>query len=176
MVANADRLDRLLGDLLDLNQFAHGQLRLVREEVALDELVRDAVAQVELDDHHVVLELEPVSAMVARTKVERIVVNLVVNASVHTPAGTITVRLSQEDDAAILSVEDEGAGVAEPDREVLFEPFRQGQTAPAHRPGTGIGLSLVAAFAELHGGRAWVDEAPGGGAAFRVLLPSAAED
>ncbi|MBW3618853.1 MAG: GAF domain-containing protein [Actinobacteria bacterium] len=176
MMSNADRLDRLLGDLLDLNQFSHGQLRLVREEVALDELVREALAQVELDDHELVLELEPVSAVVARTKVERIVVNLVVNASVHTGSGTITVRLAREGEAAILSVEDEGAGVAEQDREVLFEPFRQGETAPSHRPGTGIGLSLVAAFAELHGGRAWIDEAPGGGAAFRVLLPTAAQD
>ena len=57
-------------------------------------------------------------------------------------------------------------------RDAVFEPFRQGPTATPHSPGTGIGLSLVARFAELHGGRAWVDERPGGGAAFRVFLPS----
>lgn len=174
MVANADRLDRLLGDLLDLDQFTHGQLRLVKQRVALHELVREAVSQVELVSHQVELDLEPVEAEVAPTKVERIVVNLVLNASIHTRGGTIKVRLSRSDDGALLSVEDQGAGVAVEDRQRLFEPFRQGSTAPAHRPGTGIGLSLVAAFADLHGGRAWIDDAPEGGAAFRVLLPIAA--
>jgi hypothetical protein len=54
----------------------------------------------------------------------------------------------------------------------VFEPFRQGPDAPTHSPGVGVGLSLVARFAELHGGRAWVEERIGGGAAFRVLLSS----
>jgi hypothetical protein len=56
-------------------------------------------------------------------------------------------------------------------RTVLFEPFRQGPNAPGHAPGVGIGLSLVARFAELHDGRAWVEDRPGGGSSFRVLLP-----
>jgi K+-sensing histidine kinase KdpD len=53
----------------------------------------------------------------------------------------------------------------------IFEPFRQGPTSSAHSPGTGIGLSLVAMFAELHGGRAWIEDREGGGASFRVFLP-----
>ncbi len=53
----------------------------------------------------------------------------------------------------------------------LFEPFRQGSGASSDAPGVGIGLSLVARFAELHGGRAWVQDRPGGGASFQVLLP-----
>ena len=56
-------------------------------------------------------------------------------------------------------------------RSEIFEPFRQGPTASPHAPGTGIGLSLVARFAELHGGRAWVGERDGGGASFHVFLP-----
>jgi PAS domain S-box-containing protein len=171
LVANADRLDRLLGDLLDLNQFSHGQLLVERSEVRLDELVREAVRQVDLGDHRLVLDLEPVSALVAGPKVERIVVNLVLNATVHTRPCAITVRLTRTDGDALLVVEDEGPGVPPEVRRELFEPFRQGGTAPAHRPGTGIGLSLVAAFAELHGGHAWIDEAASGGAAFHVTLP-----
>jgi two-component system sensor histidine kinase KdpD len=54
-------------------------------------------------------------------------------------------------------------------RREIFEPFRQGPTSSAHAPGTGIGLSLVAMFADLHGGRAWVQDREGGGASFRVL-------
>ena len=73
----------------------------------------------------------------------------------------------------MLSVDDDGPGVPADLRDAIFEPFRQGPTAAPHSPGTGIGLSLVARFAELHGGRAWVEDRPAGGAAFRVFLPRA---
>ena len=69
-------------------------------------------------------------------------------------------------------VKDDGAGVPTELREVIFEPFRQGPTASKASPGMGIGLSLVARFAELHEGRAWVEDREGGGASFHVLLPS----
>ena len=52
----------------------------------------------------------------------------------------------------------------------IFEPFRQGPDAPEHSPGVGVGLTLVARFAELHGGRAWVHDREGGGASFHVLV------
>jgi signal transduction histidine kinase len=56
-------------------------------------------------------------------------------------------------------------------RKAIFEPFRQGKEVVQHSPGVGIGLSLVARFAALHSGRAWVDDRPGGGASFKVYLP-----
>jgi signal transduction histidine kinase len=74
----------------------------------------------------------------------------------------------------LLSVEDEGNGVPEELREAIFQPFRQGPDAPDHAPGVGVGLTLVRRFAELHGGRAWVQDRQGGGAAFRVWLPDGA--
>ena len=57
--------------------------------------------------------------------------------------------------------------------DAIFEPFRQGPGPASASPGVGVGLSLVARFAELHGGRAWVEDRPGGGASFRVLLAEA---
>lgn len=173
LCANAERLDRLLSDLLDLNQFAHGVLELQREMVRLDDLVREAVSEVDPGDHDLRLELEEVEAPVAPVKVERIVVNLVLNATIHTPPGTtIEVRLSRDDDDAHLVVADHGPGVPPADRQRVFEAFSQGAEVPAHRPGTGIGLSLVATLTELHGGKVWIEDAEGGGAAFHVLLPT----
>lgn len=171
LLDNADRLDRLLSDLLELNQFTRGQLRVGLQRTRLDEVVRAAVAGVALTAHALELDLEPVEAAVAPVKIERIVINLVHNAQVHTDGGTITVRLARTDEGALLTVRDEGPGLPVEDHERLFRPFEQGPTAPSHQPGTGIGLPLVAAFTELHGGRVWVQDAPEGGAEFCVMLP-----
>jgi two-component system, OmpR family, sensor histidine kinase MtrB len=70
----------------------------------------------------------------------------------------------------VIAVDDRGPGVAREDREAIFEVFQRGIRSD-HVTGTGIGLSLVAQFTALHGGRAWVQENPGGGASFRVFLP-----
>jgi len=68
-------------------------------------------------------------------------------------------------------VEDDGPGIPPEHRTSVFDPFEHGPMTSVHNPGVGIGLSLVAKFAELHGGRAWVEEREGGGASFRVLIP-----
>jgi signal transduction histidine kinase len=73
---------------------------------------------------------------------------------------------------ALLIVEDEGPGVPDDLKQVIFEPFRRGN--PTQGSGTGVGLSLVTRFAKLHGGRAWVEDRPEGGASFRVFLPVSA--
>ena len=109
--------------------------------------------------------------------VERIVENLLANAAKHTPGDSrIWVRVERREGGALIVVEDDGPGVPAEDREAIFEPFRRG-AVPARSAGMGVGLALVARFAELHGGRAWVEEREGGGASFRVFLsgtPSAA--
>jgi PAS domain S-box-containing protein len=175
IAANARKLDRLVNDLLDLDRLGRGIVEPNREPVDVAALVVQILGASEvLTGREVHVEADPVTAQIDPAKVERIVENLLSNAVRHTPAGTgIWVRVGPQEDGALLVVEDEGPGVALEHRQEIFEPFRQGPGAPEHSPGVGVGLALVARFAELHGGRAWVEDRPGGGASFRVWLPLA---
>jgi PAS domain S-box-containing protein len=171
--ANARKLDRLLGDLLDLDRLARGSLAPRRQVVDLGGLVRRVVEDADVQQEHaVVVDAPTLRIAVDAPKVERIVENLVVNAAKHTQAGTaIWVRVQSQRDGVLLVVEDEGPGVPAQQREQVFQPFRKGRNVADHAPGSGIGLAVVAQFASLHGGRAWVQDRPGGGASFRVFLP-----
>ena len=85
------------------------------------------------------------------SKVERVIENLLVNAARYTPPGTaVLVQVTARPDGIVLVVEDDGPGIPDELKDVLFEPFRQGEDSSGR--GVGIGLSLVQRFAELHGG------------------------
>ena len=173
LVANAGKLDRLLADLLDLDRLTKGIVAPQRSPTDLAALVR-RVAQEwrQRSGRQVEVVVEPVVAWVDSAKIERVVENLLANAARHTTPDTpVWVKVARRSEGVLLAVEDAGGGVPQELRATLFEPFRQGPGAAAHAPGVGIGLSLVARFAELHGGRAWVQDRPGGGASFQVLLP-----
>jgi signal transduction histidine kinase len=172
---NAQKLDRLLRDLLDLDRLNRGIVEPQRRMCDLGALAKGTLASLEaLEDRRVVVIAGDVRLEVDAAKVERIIENLLSNAARHTPAdGTIWLRVDRTADGALLTVDDEGPGIPDEFRATIFEPFRRGpaESSPASAQGTGVGLSLVARFAELHGGRAWVEERPGGGASFRVLIP-----
>jgi two-component system sensor histidine kinase KdpD len=175
LAGNARKLGRLLTNLLDLERLTQGTLDPDRQRVDLGELVSRIVKDTGPDllgERPISLETAPVLIAVDAPKVERIVENLLANAARHTPAGTpVWVRVQAAAGGALMVVEDAGPGVPAEVRQAIFQPFRQGPTITAHAPGSGIGLALVAHFAGMHGGRAWVQERPGGGASFRVFLP-----
>ncbi|MGH2555409.1 MAG: ATP-binding response regulator [Actinomycetota bacterium] len=177
VVANARKLNRLLSDLLDIDRLVRGIAEPVRTRTDLGALITRAVAESEISgEHPVEVRADPVMIDIDAPKVERIVQNLVVNAGRHTPPGTpIWVRTCLEEEGILIIVEDAGPGVPEDLRTIIFEPFQQGEHLIEHAPGVGIGLSLVSRFTQLHGGKAWVEERPGGGASFRVFLPAATE-
>ena len=165
------KMNRLIDDLLDLDRIDRGKLTPKREPIDVGELARRVAHDCPgLDAHPIRIEADPVLVNVDAGKVERVIENLLVNASRHTPPGTpVHVRVHGRTNGVVLEVEDEGPGVPDELKETLFEPFRQGDS-PGGR-GVGIGLSLVQRFAELHGGTAHVEDAPGGGARFVVTLP-----
>ncbi len=172
LAGEARKLNDLLTDLLDVDRLSRGILEPKRRPTDLERLARSVVEDMSLQGV-VTIDAEPVIVPVDPPMIERIVENLLTNATRHTPAGTpLWLKVKAEDAGAVIVVEDAGPGVAGDLGELIFEPFRQGPSARPHSPGVGIGLTLVARFAELHGGRAWVEERPGGGASFRVFLPA----
>jgi PAS domain S-box-containing protein len=172
IAANARKLDRMVTDLLDLDRLSRGIVDPKLHPTDVAELVRRVVAGSGLDaSERVSVEAEPVVANVDAAKVERIVENLLANAIRHTHEDThVLVRVLPAEGGLEIRVDDDGPGIPAELRQEVFEPFRQGPDAPEHAPGVGIGLALVARFAELMGGRAWIEESPSGGASFRVYL------
>lgn len=169
---NARRLERLVTNLLDLDRLARGVLTPTFEPTDVGDLVRRMVTDSDPSGDQVEVSTETVIVPVDAPKVERIIENLLANAVKHTPAGTsVHVTVTGSEHGALIAVEDAGGGVPRELREKIFEEFRQGTDAPQASPGVGIGLSLVRRFAEMHHGRAWVEEREGGGASFRVFLP-----
>ena len=170
---NARKLERLVTNLLDMDRLARGIVSPKLESVDVGEVVRRVVVDADqIDRSQLTLSLDPVVIPVDASKVERIVENLLANTARHTPSNAhVWVSVRKHEEGALIKVEDSGVGVPPELRDTLFEPFQQGPEAPQHSPGVGVGLTLVRRFAELHGGRAWIEERHGGGASFHVFLP-----
>jgi two-component system sensor histidine kinase KdpD len=172
LVKSADKLQGLLSDLLDLDRLNRGIVTPKLRSTDLAVLVSRVAEQWQQESGRTLeAALESVVAQVDPDMVERIVENLLANADRHTAADTpVWIKTIRHHQGVLITVEDAGAGIPPELRAALFEPFRQGPEHPRHAPGVGIGLTLVARFAELHGGQAWVEDRPGGGSSFRVLL------
>jgi two-component system sensor histidine kinase KdpD len=176
---SARKLERLLGDLLDLDRLQRGIVSPQRRRTQLGELIARAVAESENPSGRTIeVEIVPGEVDVDAAKVERIVENLVANALRHTPSDAkVWVLAGPHEGGVLIRVEDDGPGIPPDLRDGVFEPFRQAPgSAAEHSPGVGIGLSLVRRFAELHGGRAWVEARQGGGSSFRVFIPGVGRD
>jgi PAS domain S-box-containing protein len=170
MVGRVKSMNTLLTDLLDLDRLDQGIVEPRRFPVDVGRLASDLLGRTTVL-HGRPVDLEPTSRCVNAdaAKVERMMENLLANAARHTPSdASIWLRFEEVDGGVVIVVEDDGPGVPDEQKELIFEAFRRGRTMTE---GSGIGLSLVARFAELHGGRAWVADRPGGGASFRVFLP-----
>jgi two-component system, OmpR family, phosphate regulon sensor histidine kinase PhoR len=176
---NAVRLRELVADLLQVAQITDGRLRLSRRVLDVAELVRDAVeaAGPAADAAGVSVRLDvPVGGLTATLdgpRLRQVVDNLLGNAVKYTErGGSVSVRLDRTGDRLELAVTDTGIGVPALEAERVFERFFRGARA-AHRqiPGAGLGLSIVRAIVEAHGGRVEVHSAEGQGSTFRVELP-----
>jgi PAS domain S-box-containing protein len=172
--ANAQRLQQLIGDLLDVDRLTRGPGDVHREREDLVGLLREVAARTEMVDRELQVETpDRCEADVDATLVARSVDHLLRNASRHTPPGAhVSLRLVASDAWVTITVEDDGPGVPPPARARLLAPFEQGERAASEpNPGTGIGLTLVDRFVRIQGGDLHVGERPGGGARFALVLP-----
>ena len=171
---SAARANRVLTNILDVDRLSRGGIEAARGEIDLADLCARVAYGMEADGHQIALPDESVRAWVDEGLVERIIENLLYNAVRHSGSRkTVEVRFEEGPDGVMLIVEDTGKGVPDELKKVIFEAFHRGNATAS---GTGVGLFLVAQFAELHGGRAWVEDRPGGGASFRVFFPARAEE
>ncbi|HUE89294.1 MAG TPA: ATP-binding protein [Vicinamibacterales bacterium] len=176
-VEEADRVRSLLDALMDLAEAETGAMRLQRDDIMVAELVQDAMdlysELAEEQGLNLTLDAAPdVPAITGdRVRIRQVIANLIDNAVKYTPrGGRITVTVRPASAGAEVVVADTGAGIPPEDRDRIWDRLYRGDASRSQR-GLGIGLSLVRAIVEAHGGRASVESVPGRGARFIIWLP-----
>jgi signal transduction histidine kinase len=184
-VEESDRVLVMLNTLMDISEAESGAMQLQREPVALGDVVARAT-----DLYREVADAKGVTMVVRsgtgaqdatsqpdavvmgdRTRLEQVAANLIDNALKYTPpGGRVEVEIGADDLAAILRVRDTGSGIPAAEMPRIFDRLFRGDTSRTER-GLGLGLSLVRAVVEAHGGTVSVESEPGRGAVFTVRLP-----
>jgi signal transduction histidine kinase len=177
---NAERLLRLVGDLLFLSQVQSGRLTVEFREADLADIAFQAVQEIrpEAERKRIDLVLAATGVRcgaVDPLRIAQLLGNMLSNAVKFTPpGGHVEVRVDRDGDEAVLTVSDTGLGIPAADRERIFERFFRTASATEHViPGTGLGLTISKAIVEAHGGSIAVDSTEGQGATFTVRLPAA---
>jgi two-component system sensor histidine kinase KdpD len=179
LLHEAERMNRLVGNLLDLTRFSEGRVELHREWIAIDELVGAVLARLRdvLAAHPVALHVPDDLPLVPGDEVmlEQVLSNLIENAARHTPPGTtVEISASATGGALEVSIRDHGPGFPPGEEARVFEKFHQARPESA-QSGFGLGLAICKAIVEAHGGTIEARAASGGGADFHFTLPLPAE-
>jgi signal transduction histidine kinase/AmiR/NasT family two-component response regulator len=174
----AERLTRLVDELLDISRIVGGRLHLHLEPVDLGQVVREVVSEcrdrADGLSQEVALDIAgPVVGQWDRMRIEQVVHNLFSNALKYGEGKPIEIRAAERDGVAILTVADHGIGIAAEDQERIFARFERA-VSPGHYGGLGLGLFITRQVVEAMAGTVQVSSRPGEGAAFTVSLPLAA--
>ncbi len=170
----SERLNRLVGNLLDMTKVQSGNLKVRKEWCPIDEIIGAALSYVDdrLSGRQVrilipsELPLIPVDSIL----IQQVLVNLLENALKYTPAGSeLVLRASVSDQVAQIEVADRGSGIPPAHIEKIFEKFFREEASD--RTGVGLGLAICSGIVEAHGGKIWVENRAGGGAVFKFTLP-----
>ncbi len=178
---DADRVNRLIGDMLDLDRMESGRMTMRSAEVDINDVLTEAVSRAAPSATNVEFkpDLDPRLPIVAgdRDRLIQVVSNLVNNAVKYSPeGGTVTITSRAEGRFALVSVTDTGIGIPADEIGHVFERFRRVRSGAAQSiPGTGLGLTIVKQIVEMHGGKIWVESALGHGSSFHFTIPLAPE-
>lgn len=170
----ADRLKALIDRLLDISRIRSGRLELERAKTDVGEMVRSIAPMLAETSGRDINVLSPSSgdsceASIDALRLEEVVVNLIDNAVKYSPSDTpIDLEVAATADAVRIAVRDRGRGVAEAERDRIFEPFYRAST---NTPGVGLGLHISREIVELHGGTLTVETPPDGGSRFVICVP-----
>jgi len=180
-----ERVDRsgrhllgLINDILDLSKIEAGQLKLMPVDYSLEDVVRSVAASAEplaaAKQLALVVTVAPDLPLGwgdAR-RLTQVLLNLVGNAIKFTDSGQVAVQARAAGDAFVVAVADTGPGIAENERERIFEEFQQAETTTrSAKGGTGLGLAIARRIVEMHGGRLWLESTLGRGSTFTFTVP-----
>lgn len=171
----ADRLSKMIDDLLDASRLQAGGLNLNRADVSLPTLAKRVAERfaTQSDRHTIVTEFPdrfPV-ILADETRVEQVIMNLVSNALKYASNGEIKISGTVHPEQVVVCVRDEGPGIEAKDLPHIFDRFYRSTKAVKHTKGAGLGLYLARAIVEAHGGRIWADPKPDTGARLCFSLP-----
>lgn len=182
IVTSANRLQRLVDDLLITAELDTEGVRARTEPTDLGQFVEDAVRPFTplagIKNQQLAVRVAPgLSARLDRDRFQEVIDNLVSNAIKYTPrGGEIAVEVTGDSEGPRLVVSDSGPGFTEADRAAMFKPFQRLSARPTGgEPSTGLGLAIVKQIVDLHEGRVWVESEPGAGSRFTVALPPTRE-
>jgi CheY-like chemotaxis protein len=178
VLRNSQHLSSLIDDVLDLSQMQAGQMALSKERVSLAEMIQAATIAVRplFESKNLYLETDVAQDLPLvfcdRTRIREVVLNLMSNAGRFTEHGGVRVKAWQEGSDVVVSVADTGPGIAEEDKDKLFQPFQQlDGTLRRRHGGSGLGLSISKNFVDLHNGRIWFESKKGVGTTLFFRLP-----
>ncbi|MGZ4286629.1 MAG: sensor histidine kinase [Solirubrobacteraceae bacterium] len=176
VVDEGTRLSGLIDDLLDLSKLEAHAAAPRLAECSLEEVV-DAALAAQHPEARFRVRVDPdlPSVRADFAQIERVLANLLANATRYSNGEPVMIRALQVGDRAIIRVIDRGPGIPRAERERIFEPFYQAPPAAGTHAGSGLGLAIAKGFVEANGGRIWVESTPGLGSAFVVELPMIGE-
>jgi two-component system, OmpR family, sensor histidine kinase KdpD len=182
IVEEAERLNRLIRNLLDMTRLDSGTVKVKKEWSSLEEVVGSALSRTDskLAEREVVVELAPDLPLIPfdAILIEQAIINLLENAAKYSQ-GTIELHACVETGSdgkpeVVVEIADRGPGIPQGQELRVFEKFHRAvrEGSPA---GAGLGLAICRAIMAAHGGRIWAENRPGGGASFRFALPISGE-